>query len=193
MPSSSSLPEQQQAQQVQDSSQPAAVAPPVKRVGFSLDLGPGDAARQQNFTGVSRRKQEQLQREQQAEAKQRNKYDEKLVDALVDVPELEEEGKEDITRIVAQAPKSSAPQFQRISELEFDQAWAPNQAARSTVINLSLLTSCLLPSAQVVEPPEVWDYSLLFSQLKAELQNEAAAPADSSTNGANPQDDPVPA
>jgi hypothetical protein len=146
---------------------------------------------------------------------------------------------------VAQAPKSSAPQFQRISELELDQAWAPNQAARSTDINLSLLTSCLLPSAQVrrgaaaccllqqvqntsvhagvtlagcahtcqqvqrmqpfvtnqscqfvflpipflqvVEPPEVWDYSLLFSQLKAELQNEAAAPADSSTNGANLQ------
>lgn len=50
---------------------------------------------------------------------------------------------------VAQAPKSTTPQVQRISELEPDQAWAPNQAARSTDINLSLLTSCLLPSAQV--------------------------------------------
>jgi hypothetical protein len=27
----------------------------------------------------------------------------------------------------------------------------------------------------VVEPPDVWDYYLLFSQLKAELQNEGAA------------------
>lgn len=33
----------------------------------------------------------------------------------------------------------------------------------------------------------MWDYSLLFSQLKAELQNEAADPADSSTSGANLQ------
>jgi hypothetical protein len=40
-------------------------------------------------------------------------------------------------------------QVQAISELELDQAWMPNQAARNTDINLSLLTSCLLPSAQV--------------------------------------------
>lgn len=33
----------------------------------------------------------------------------------------------------------------------------------------------------------MWDYSLLFSQLKAELQNEVATPADSSTSGANLQ------
>lgn len=50
---------------------------------------------------------------------------------------------------VAQAPKSSTPQVQPISELELDQAWVPNQAACSTDMNLSLLTSCLLPSAQV--------------------------------------------
>jgi hypothetical protein len=38
----------------------------------------------------------------------------------------------------------------------------------------------LLP--QVVEPPDVWDYDLLFSQLKAELQNEGAA-AEASRDG----------
>lgn len=62
-------PEQWQEQQ-QQPSQPASVqAPPVKRVGFSMDgLGSGAAAedrREQNFTGVSRRKQGQLQREEQ--------------------------------------------------------------------------------------------------------------------------------
>jgi hypothetical protein len=61
-------PEQRQEQQ--QPSQPTSVqAPPVKRVGFSMDgLGSGAAAenrREQNFTGVSRRKQEQLQREEQ--------------------------------------------------------------------------------------------------------------------------------
>jgi len=50
---------------------------------------------------------------------------------------------------VAQAPKATTPHVQPISELEVDQAWVPAQTARSTDINLSLLTSCLLPSAQV--------------------------------------------
>lgn len=50
---------------------------------------------------------------------------------------------------VAQAPKASTPQVQAISELELDQAWVPAQPGRNTDINLSLLTSCLLPSAQV--------------------------------------------
>lgn len=54
---------------------------------------------------------------------------------------------------VAQAPKASGPQVQAISELELDQAWVPAQPGRNTDINLSLLTSCLLPSAQVSEPP----------------------------------------
>jgi hypothetical protein len=39
---------------------------------------------------------------------------------------------------------------------------------------------------QVVEPPDVWDYSMLFSQLKAELQNEMDPTADASTSGAHP-------
>lgn len=64
-PSSSAAEQQQPQQPEQDSSQPAAAAPPVKRVGFSLDLGAEEAAKQQNFSGVSRRKQEQLQKEQQ--------------------------------------------------------------------------------------------------------------------------------
>lgn len=58
----------QPQQQGQPGPQPQAT--PVKRVGFSLEgtlAGPsdGEAGRQQNFTGISRRKQEQLQREQQ--------------------------------------------------------------------------------------------------------------------------------
>lgn len=50
---------------------------------------------------------------------------------------------------VAQAPKASTPQVQAIAELELDQAWVPAQPGRNNDINLSLLTSCLLPSAQV--------------------------------------------
>eukprot|EP00878_Enallax_costatus_P043411 GHUV01051383.1.p3 GENE.GHUV01051383.1~~GHUV01051383.1.p3 ORF type:complete len:106 (+),score=28.82 GHUV01051383.1:916-1233(+) len=92
----------------------------------------------------------------------------------MDIPELEEEGKEDITRVVAQAPKGHAPRVQAMSELEQDQGWLPTKA-ESEDIDLSLLTVCLLPSDQVIEPPDVWDYDLLFSQLKAELQNEVGS------------------
>lgn len=35
---------------------------------------------------------------------------------------------------------------------------------------------------QVIEPPDVWDYDLLLSQLKVELQNEGGAP-DASKDG----------
>lgn len=39
---------------------------------------------------------------------------------------------------------------------------------------------------QVFEPPDVWDYDMLFSQLKAELQNEVEHTTDASTSGAHP-------
>ncbi|WIA19345.1 hypothetical protein OEZ85_003976 [Tetradesmus obliquus] len=164
-------PQQQQQQQQQQ-------GPPAKRVGFDLQAGaPGTdedeaGGSRQRFAGVSRRKQEQLQRQEIVEAKQRSKYDERAVEGVVDIPELEEEGKEDITRMVAQAPRAAAPRVQAMAEL--DQGWLPSKAEAGD-IDLSLLTACLLPSEQVVEPPEVWDYDLLFSQLKAELQKEGAA------------------
>jgi hypothetical protein len=59
--------QQQQQPKQQQESQPPPQAPSTKRVGFSIDgLGPAeDAGGQHNFSGVSRRKQEQLQKEQQ--------------------------------------------------------------------------------------------------------------------------------
>jgi membrane protease subunit (stomatin/prohibitin family) len=62
--------QQQQGQQHQEQQQQQQhQAPPVKRVGFCLDESAGAAAaepgRQANFTGMSRRKQEQLQREEE--------------------------------------------------------------------------------------------------------------------------------
>lgn len=40
-----------------------------------------------------------------------------------------------------------------------------------------------MAAVKVVEPPDVWDFDLLFAQLKAELQNEAAD--NSSSSGGN--------
>lgn len=44
---------------------------------------------------------------------------------------------------------------------------------------------CGCPFVQVVEAPDVWDYSLLFSQLKAELQNEDAVTENSGIGAHN--------
>jgi hypothetical protein len=68
--SKQSVPHQQPEYQQQDS-HTASQAAPVKRVGFSMDgvvvgaTAHSEGGKQQNFTGVSRRKQEQLQREEQ--------------------------------------------------------------------------------------------------------------------------------
>jgi intraflagellar transport protein 43 len=52
------------------------------------------------FAGVSRRKQEQeVQQQEQQAAKLRSKYLDRAQE-MIDIPELEEEGKEDLTRVV---------------------------------------------------------------------------------------------
>ncbi|KAF8058851.1 IFT43 [Scenedesmus sp. PABB004] len=181
----------EQLQQLQSPSQlqsPPPPAPPAKRVGFDLAVAAAGAAGDPDggalrFTGVSRRKQEQLQREEQVEARQRCKYDDKAVEGVGNIPELEEEGREDVMRAVARAPRGGGPRVQAVAELEADRGWLPSRRATDDDIDLSLLTARLLPSEQVAEPPEVWDHDLLLSALKAELQLAAggagaAAPAD---------------
>lgn len=57
---------------------------------------------------------------------------------------------------VAQAPKSSGPRIQAMSELEQDQGILPSKPD-SEDIDLSLLTACLLPSDQVSCRPQTAD------------------------------------
>jgi hypothetical protein len=53
------------------------------------------------YGGFSRRKQEQQIKEQEQHSQWRSKYEERAQDAgIIDIPELEEEGKEDLTRVV---------------------------------------------------------------------------------------------
>jgi len=92
-----------------------------------------------------------------------------------DIPDLDEEGREDLTRIVAQAPRVPHARVQPISELQRDQAWVPAGAGGgggggSTDTDLSLLTACLCPSEQVQdEVDEVWEPDQLLAALKYEL------------------------
>jgi hypothetical protein len=62
------------------------------------------------LTGVSKRKQEQHAQLAEQKIKAKSKYDERAMDAeVLDIPELEEEGKEDLSRLVsASAPCGTA-------------------------------------------------------------------------------------
>eukprot|EP00877_Chromochloris_zofingiensis_P000368 jgi/Chrzof1/10331/Cz04g38050.t1 len=88
---------------------------------------------------------------------------------IMELQELEEEGKEDLTKRVAEAPRMHH-KLAALTDLDKDQSWVP--AGAGADIDLSLLTSCLLPLDQVAEPDEVWQYDVLFAEVKAELSNE---------------------
>lgn len=66
------------------------------------------------FVGISRRKAEQISRGDEESVRRNQKYDDKAnVEAVLDIPELEEEGKEDLSRMVGGAimavPAACAP------------------------------------------------------------------------------------
>ena len=76
--------------------------PAVGGFGDNLPRAPRDAEVGGNYTGVSRRKQDQRQREEEEKLKAKNKYDE-LVDRAMPIDgilEIEEEGKEDLSAVV---------------------------------------------------------------------------------------------
>eukprot|EP00199_Chlamydomonas_sp_CCMP681_P005847 CAMPEP_0119103696 /NCGR_PEP_ID=MMETSP1180-20130426/2082_1 /TAXON_ID=3052 ORGANISM="Chlamydomonas cf sp, Strain CCMP681" /NCGR_SAMPLE_ID=MMETSP1180 /ASSEMBLY_ACC=CAM_ASM_000741 /LENGTH=242 /DNA_ID=CAMNT_0007088265 /DNA_START=21 /DNA_END=749 /DNA_ORIENTATION=- len=135
------------------------------------------------FTGVSRRKQEQQEQQVEQQSKAKNKYDERATEAdIMEIPELEEEGKEDLTRMVASAPKVRSNRVQGMEELDEDQQYRlPPTGDRD--IDLSILTAVLCSSEQVHEEDEAWDPDLLFSQVASELHGEM-------DQGAEPSDSP---
>lgn len=88
--------------------------PPPRRGGFEggfdgpnesrppINMDPMADNAGKKFTGMSRRKQEQQVQQEEEKARARSKYDDRLQAAeIMDIPELEEEGKEDLSRVVS--------------------------------------------------------------------------------------------
>mmetsp|Transcript_24236 Transcript_24236/g.52967 ORF Transcript_24236/g.52967 Transcript_24236/m.52967 type:complete len:260 (-) Transcript_24236:603-1382(-) len=125
------------------------------------------------FTGVSKRKQDQRMREEEEKQQAKSKYEDRVnnAEAILDIPELEEEGKEDLTRVVAEAPKVRSNKVQGMEELDEDMQFRlPSTDDRD--IDLSLLTAVLCSSEQVNEPDEAWDPDMLFTNVASELNQE---------------------
>lgn len=181
-----------------DNDESDAPVPAARRGGFNLDSPSGNAAPAApavggygvdniprpppdteisadgaKYAGVSRRKQDQRQREEEEKLKAKNKYDEMSDRAgnFDSILEIEEEGKEDLTGVVAEAPKVRINKVQNITDLDEDMQFRlPSTDDRD--IDLSILTSFLCSSEQVQEDDEIWDADMLFTNVASELHQE---------------------
>ncbi|KAG2437643.1 hypothetical protein HYH02_011282 [Chlamydomonas schloesseri] len=125
------------------------------------------------FVGVSRRKQEQLARGDDEVSRKNLKYETLTagVDGIMEIPELEEEGREDLSNIVAEAPKVRTNKVQGMDELEEDMHYKlPAMDDRD--IDLSLLTAVLCSSEQVAEAEEPWDPDIVLTEVASAINAE---------------------
>nr|BCL66186.1 hypothetical protein [Volvox reticuliferus] len=144
------------------------MAPAVKPV--SADILSEDSKK---FVGLSRRKQEQLARGDDDVSRKNLKYEALTagVDGILDIPELEDEGREDLSNVVAEAPKVRTNKVQGMEELEEDMHYKlPAMDDRD--IDLSLLTGVLCSSEQVQEPDEPWDPDIILTEVASAVNAE---------------------
>ncbi|WZN60431.1 intraflagellar transport protein 43 [Chloropicon roscoffensis] len=133
------------------------------------------AAEKRRFAGVSRRKSISYEREEhektsaveQRRERNRKKFEEtELVDDILEIPELGDDGEGDITTQVAAPPKEyTQPRMQTISQLDRDvQYHLPN-----TAIDLSMLTMALSPADKVEEEDVPWTGETLLQELASSM------------------------
>lgn len=174
-------------------------APPASKSGWgdaaaASDAGAGgiaadfDEPDQPKFTGVSRRKAQgfvdTVSGDIGARGKgpDRRKHDEPAEEMqILEIPELETEAEEDITRQVADVPKYRSNRVQTIKELDDESQIAlPTNSDRE--IDFSLLTSVLCSLEQVREDDEVWDPDRLLAEVASDLNLEKEAMEKDDTN-----------
>nr|ADI46944.1 MOT41m [Volvox carteri f. nagariensis] len=125
------------------------------------------------FVGLSRRKQEQLARGDDDVSRKNLKYEALTAgfDGIMDIPELEDEGREDLSNVVAAAPKIRTNKVQGMEELEEDMHFKlPAMDDRD--IDLSLLTGVLCSSDQVQELDEPWDPDIVLTEVASAINTE---------------------
>ncbi|QDZ21634.1 hypothetical protein HOP50_06g41610 [Chloropicon primus] len=134
-----------------------------------------DVAEKKRFAGVSRRKsisydQDEYKKasaEEQRRERNRKKFEEtELVDDILEIPELGDDGEGDITTQVAAPPKEFRQhRMQTISQLDRDvQYHLP-----TTNIDLSMLTMTLSPANKVEEDDVLWTGESLLQDLASSM------------------------
>mmetsp|Transcript_9488 Transcript_9488/g.27124 ORF Transcript_9488/g.27124 Transcript_9488/m.27124 type:complete len:236 (-) Transcript_9488:263-970(-) len=155
--------------------------PEGRNKGWGADSTPAVVENDgQGFTGVSRRKAQQMQEEAQQDKTSglRNRWkhdaDADNAETILEIPELDGDNQEDITFQVAEAPRARNNRMQTMAELDNDQQY--NLPSNSDIdIDLSLLTVVLCSSEQVEEDDHIWEPDILFTDVASELTIEAEA------------------
>jgi hypothetical protein len=106
-------------------------------------------------------------------AAQKDRYEVDTVANMDQIADLEDEGQEDLTAKVAEAPHAHGQRVQTLDEL--DQAVFANYSSSGDGIDLSLLMRVLAPREKVDvarEPDTIWEYDQLFTQVSSDMQLE---------------------
>ncbi|EEY58967.1 uncharacterized protein PITG_11983 [Phytophthora infestans T30-4] len=105
---------------------------------------------------------------------QKNRYfeeDDETTD-IMEIPDLEEEEREqDITTMVAEAPRNTTRAVQSLKQLDKEIKFAL-PSAQTHGVDLHLLTSGLCPERAVSEDDEPWDFDTLLNDIAQEIQKD---------------------
>eukprot|EP01023_Acetabularia_acetabulum_P044461 TRINITY_DN4466_c0_g1_i5.p1 TRINITY_DN4466_c0_g1~~TRINITY_DN4466_c0_g1_i5.p1 ORF type:complete len:222 (+),score=78.38 TRINITY_DN4466_c0_g1_i5:53-718(+) len=154
--------------------------PKVERGGWGE---PGEQQQNKQFEGISKRKKAQMNQEGGADRGNRNraKYAEEK-ETVLDIRELEDEGKEDLMFKVAEAPKYNQYILKSLQEIEeetglrfpFGNVVGEEKENPEDMdsTDLSVLTTHLLPSAQVEEEDVEWKPQQLLLEIASMLRQD---------------------
>eukprot|EP00899_Mesostigma_viride_P021067 jgi/Mesvir1/28962/Mv17738-RA.1 len=151
----------------------AASPPPATRSGWGADSEDAPAGTKSAVPHSQARRAARARGEGLGADKKgpdRRKHDQE--EDVTDIPELEMEGEEDITKQVAQAPKMRKDRVQTIRELEHEMQYTlPSNA--DVNIDLSILAKVLIPPDELIEEDKLWEPETLLQEVASELNAEA--------------------
>ncbi|GMH43553.1 hypothetical protein BSKO_11475 [Bryopsis sp. KO-2023] len=120
------------------------------------------------WVGVSRRKAAQITKESDAKDAKQFKYDSDEDESTLEIPEMDDEGHEDITRVVAEAPKVSHTRLSALREIDIS-ATEYSSKNKHEGVDLSLLTACLCSKEEVEEWDGVWEPEELLTDIASRI------------------------
>mmetsp|Transcript_2983 Transcript_2983/g.4317 ORF Transcript_2983/g.4317 Transcript_2983/m.4317 type:complete len:162 (+) Transcript_2983:50-535(+) len=99
------------------------------------------------------------------------RFKETNVTDIQEIPDLDVNDESDIKRQVAAAPNVRVQRVQSLKELDQDIMYQiPNSMQDG--VDLSMLTSTLVPQAKTIEEDEPWTFDQLFTALSSEMRKE---------------------
>ncbi|CAM9487544.1 unnamed protein product [Ectocarpus fasciculatus] len=144
--------------------------PPVKTVagGWELD-GAGSTEAQRKTGGQTTIAQQKPIEGGTNRANRRNHFDNEETEILV-IPDLEDEGEEDVETKVAAAPQNTTRRVPSLRELDEDLKYAIPSGADG--LDMSLLTKTLVPPEMLEEDDSPWEFDSLLQSVTQEFNAE---------------------